>query len=171
MINKVKNIRDNKKGSTLVELMIVVVLIVVLIPSAVNMFISARKINGQAYIQHQGAVTLGETTDILRYLRNQGFSLLVNGSFYLIRNPGSSSWLVKSDLPNIDTYERYITVSDALRHQDTKNLYLTGDTGTSYSDPDTKKIVMQIIWSPSFLSLNLISQTVYITNWEKVITY
>ncbi len=162
--------RDNR-GSTLVELIVVVVLFVVLVPSSVYIYLSARKISGQAYIQHQAAVTLGETNDILRFLRNQGFDLLTNGSFYLIRDPGSSNWLVKSDLPNVDIYERYITVSDALRHDSTGDLYLPGDTGTSYSDPNTKKIDISVIWSPDYLPLEQISHTIYISNWQNTVTY
>ena len=155
----------------MVEIIIVVVLMVVLIPAALGVYISARKIGGQAYIQHQAAVTLGETNDILRFMRNQSFGLLVDGDFYLIRNPGTNSWLVKSDLPNLDTYERHITVSNALRHQGTNNLYLPGDSGASYEDPDTKKIDIQILWSPDYLPLDMSSQTIYISNWQDAFTY
>jgi hypothetical protein len=155
----------------LVEIIIVVVLMIVLIPAALSVYISARKIGGQAYTQHQAAVTLGETNDILRFMRNQSFDLLVDGDFYLIRNPGTNSWLVKSDLPNLDTYERHITVSNALRHLGTNNLYLSGDTGTSYEDPDTKKIDIEILWSPDYLPLDLSSQTIYISNWQDTYAY
>ena len=161
----------NTRGTTLVEIIIVVVLIVVLVPASLGMLISARKIGGQAYIQHQAAVTLGETNDILRYMRNQGYDLLVDGDFYLIRNPGTNSWLVKSDLPNLDTYERHITVSNALRHDGTNDLYFAGDTGASYEDPDTKKIDMEILWSPDYLPLDMASQTIYITNWQGAFAY
>ena len=87
------------------ELIIVIVLFAILVPSSVGIFIGARKISGQGYVQHLAAVTLGETSDILRYMRNQGFTLLVNGSFYLIRNPGTETWLIKSDLPDKDIFE------------------------------------------------------------------
>jgi hypothetical protein len=163
--------KANPRGSTIVELIIVVVLFVILVPASLGIFISARKISGQAYIQHQAAVTLGETNDILRYLRNQGFDLLIDGSFYLIRNPGTGSWLVKSDLPDIDIYERFITVSNALRHDGTNDLYFDGDVGPSHEDPDTKKVEIEVIWSPDYLPLETISHTIYITNWQKVITY
>ena len=153
------------------ELIIVTVLFAILIPTSVGVFIGAKKISGQAYIQHSAAVTLGETNDILRYMRNQGFDLLPNGSFYLIRNPGTSSWLVKSDLPDLDIFERYVTVSNALRHQDTDDIYFDDDSGPSYEDSDTKKIVISILWEPDYLPLDLITQTLYITNWQKPITY
>jgi len=165
------NLRVNKNGSTIVELIIVIVLFIILVPASVGVFISARKIGGQAYVQHQASVTLGETNDILRYLRNEGFDLLVNGEFYLIRNPGTGSWLVKSDLPDMDIYERFITVSNALRHQDTEDLYLPGDTGASYEDPDTKKVDISILWAPDYIPLDLISHTIYISNWQKTFTY
>lgn len=153
------------------ELIIVTVLFAILIPASVSIFIGARKITGQAYIQHSAAITLGETNDILRYMRNQGYSLLVDGSFYLIRNPGTGSWLVKNDLPDLDTFERYITVSNALRHTDTNDLYFDGDFGPSYEDPDTKKIVINILWEPDYIPSELISQIFYISNWQQPITY
>lgn len=162
----------DRKGSTLVEIILVIVLIVLIVPASLSIFISARKIGGQAYIQHQAAVTLGETEDILKFLRNQGYDLLANGEFYLVRNPGTNSWLVKDDMPDSsDIYERYITITDALRHQDTNNLYMDGDTGASYTDPDTKKIIMNILWSPDYLPLNESSQTIYMTNWQKAVVY
>lgn len=172
MLNKNStNLRGNKKGSTIVELIIVVVLLVVLIPASLGIFISARKISGQSYVQHQAAVTLGETNDIIRYLRNQGYDILTNGEFYLIRNPGTGSWLVKSDLPDMDVYERLVTVSNAQRHQSTDNIYMPSDTGPSYEDPDTKKVDIDILWAPDYLSLDLVSHTIYITNWQKTMTY
>ena len=172
MFQKQKRHHQNKpKGSTIIELIIVIVLFVILVPASLGIFISARKISGQAYIQHQAAMTLGETNDILRYLRNQGFDLLIDGSFYLIRNPGTGSWLVKNDLPDIDIYERFITVSNAMRHDGSNDLYLPGDSGPNHEDFDTKKIDIQILWSPDYLPLDTISHTIYITNWQKVITY
>ncbi len=161
----------NPKGSTIIELIIVIVLFIILVPASLSIFVSARKISGQAYIQHQAAMTLGETNDILRYLRNQGFDLLIDGSFYLIRNPGTGSWLVKNDLPDIDIYERFITVSNAMRHDGSNDLYLPGDSGPNHEDLDTKKIDIQILWSPDYLPLDTISQAIYITNWQKIITY
>ena len=162
---------QNQRGSTIIELIMVIVLFVILIPSSLGIYLSARKITGQSYIQHQAAVTLGETADILSFIRNQGYDLLTDGTFYLIRNPGTGSWLTKSDLPNMDTYERSITISDAIRHQITNNLYLDGDTGDSYVDSDTKKIIIKVLWSPDYLPLDLTTHTIYMTNWHKIISY
>ncbi|MBI5421670.1 hypothetical protein HZA44_00865 [Candidatus Peregrinibacteria bacterium] len=160
-----------KRGSSLVELVIVTVLFAILVPASLEVFVSGRKISGQSYIQHQAAVTLGEVDDILRYMRGMDFGLLPNGDFFLIRNPGTGSWLVKSDLPDKDTFERHIIVSSALRHTGTGDLYMPGDTGTSYEDPDTKKIDINILWAPDYLPLDLISHTIYLTDWTKSITY
>ncbi len=159
------------RGSSIIELIIVTVLFAVLVPTSLSLFVGARKISGQSYIQHQAAVTMGESADIVRYLRNLGFDQLVVGDFYLIRNPGTGSWLVKSDLPSKDTYERHIVVSNALRHTDTKNIYFDGDTGPSYEDPDTKKITINILWAPDYIPRDIITQTMYVSNWQKVITY
>ena len=153
------------------ELVIVTVLFAIMIPAASDIYISARKISGQSYIQHSAALTLGETTDILKFLRNQGFSQLENGSFYLIRNPGNNSWLVKSDLPDKELFERYIVVSNALRHEESGDLYFNGDSGPSYEDPDTKKIDISILWAPDYIPTDLISTTTYITDWENPIIY
>ena len=76
MTNQKSKITDRPKGFTLVEIILVIVLIVVLVPASLGIFISARKIGGQAYVQHQAAVTLGETEDILRFLRNWNRILL-----------------------------------------------------------------------------------------------
>ena len=165
------NHRVDKSGSTLVELIIVTILFAILIPSSLGIYISGRKITGQSYIQHAAAANLGETTDILEFLRNEDYNLLTNGSFYLIRNPGNKSYLIKSDLPDLDIFERYITVSNALRHSNTNDLYLEGDTGTSYEDPSTKKVEINILWEPDYIPLDLLSQTFYITDWQNNYPY
>ena len=169
---KIKN-RQNKgkRGSTIIELIVVTVLFAILIPIAIDLYVSARKISGQSYIQHYAALNLGESVDILRHMRNQGYELLVNGSFYLIRNPGTNSWLIKSELPDKDTYERYITITNALRHESTGDLYLDGDSGTYYEDPNTKKILVQILWAPNYIPSDLISYTFYISNWQNTYTF
>ena len=153
------------------ELIIVTVLFAVLVPISLDIFIGARKISGQSYIQHQAAVNLGESNDILRYLRNLSFDLISDGNFYLIRNPGTNSWLIKNDLPDKDIYERYITVENALRHDDTDDLYFDGDTGSYHEDPDTKKVTISILWAPDYIPMDLITQAIYISNWHKIITY
>lgn len=166
-----KKHRFSPKGSSLVELIIVTVLFAIFVPISLGIYIGGRKITGQSYIQHAAALALAETGDILEYMRNENYSLLENGSFYLIRNPGNNSWLIKSDLPDRDTFERYISVSDALRHTDTKNLYMLGDTGDSYADPDTKKIEIQILWAPDYIPMDLISRTFYVSNWQNAFTF
>jgi hypothetical protein len=171
LIKTILNYRQKPKGSSIVELIIVTVLFAVLVPSSLGIFLGARKITGQSYIQARAAVTFTETNDILHYLRNLDFSLLSNGEFYLIRNPGTGSWLVKNDLPSKETFERHVVVSDALRHQVSNDLYMDGDTGTSYSDPDTKKVVVSILWAPDYIPMDFITHTIYISNWRKVITY
>lgn len=171
LIKIFNKINRGKTGSSIVELIIVTVLFAILVPASIGIFVSASKINGQAYLQHSAAVTLGETNDILRFMRNQSFDLLNNGSFYLIRNPGSDSWLVKSDLPDKDVFERYITISNVLRHQFTGDIYLDGDIGTNYEDINTKKIDISVLWAPDYIPLDLISHTVYISNWQDAYTY
>lgn len=169
--NPKKKFWQKKEGSSLVELIIVTILFAIFVPISLNIFIGGRKITGQSYIQHAAATTLTETTDILEFIRNDGYHLLNEGSFFLIRNPGNNSWLIKSDLPDKDTFERYITVSQAQRHEANDDLYLEGDTGTSYEDPNTKKIEIEILWAPDYIPLDLISRTFYITDWQNDFTY
>ena len=161
----------DRRGSTIIELIIVTVLFAVFIPIAVDIYVTARKISGQSYLQHSAALSFGEATNILRHMRNQSHDFLVNGSFYLIRNPGTNSWLIKSELPDMDTYERYVSVSDAPRHESTNDLYLEGDTGSYYEDPDTKKVEIHILWAPSYIISDKIAYTFYVTNWQDTFTF
>ncbi len=166
-----KNHRPDTKGSSLVELIIVTILFAIFIPVSLGIFIGGRKITGQSYVQHAAAITLTETTDILEFIRNDGFDLLTEGSFYLIRNPGNNSWLIKSDLPDKDTFERFITVSNALRHESNDDLFMNGDIGTAYEDPNTKKIEIEILWAPDYIPLDLISRTFYVSDWQNDYVY
>lgn len=168
---KKKNHLSSRRGSTLMELIIVVVLFVILIPAALSIFLSARRVGGQAYVQNEAARTLGETADILRFMRNRGFDLLTNGEFYLIRNPGSDSWLIKSDVPNEDIFRRRVVISNALRHEATHQLYLPGDSGLSYEDPDTKKVDITVTWSTDYLPQDSLQHTLYVSNWQKTIVH
>lgn len=163
--------QKNSRGSSLVELIIVTILFAIFIPVSLGIFISGRKIAGQSYLQHYAATTMTETVDILKFLRVQGFGLISDGSFYLIRNPGNNSWLIKNDLPSKEAFERYITVSDALRHTSNDNIFFEGDTGDNYADPNTKEVNINILWAPDYIPLDLISQTFYITDWQNNYIY
>lgn len=165
------NLWADKRGSSLIELMIVTILFAIFIPVSLNINISGRKITGQSYIQHAGAANLTETTQILEFLRNEEFDLLSDGSFYLIRNPGNRSYLIKAEIPEKEAFERYVTISNAFRHNTNNDLYIDGDTGPNHEDPDTKQIEINILWAPDYIPLDLISQTFYITDWQKTITY
>ena len=143
--DKEKTPGKKKRGSSIVELIIVTVLFAILVPSSLAVYIGARKITGQSYIQHQAAVNLGESNDILRFMRSLSFDMLTEGDFYLIRNPGTNSWLIKSELPDKDLFERHIIVENAKRHQDTNDLYFEGDTGDFFIDPDTKKVTISSV--------------------------
>lgn len=171
MNNPILKHRQNVKGSSIVELIIVTILFALFVPISLGIYIGGRKITGQSYIQHAAALALTETTDILEYMRGQNFNLLGNGSFYLIRNPGNNSWLIKSDLPDKDTFERYITISNALRHQSSNHLYFDGDTGPFVEDSDTKKIEIQILWAPDYIPLDVISRTFFVSNWHNNFIY
>jgi len=166
----IKNFLKNNKGSSIIELIIVTVLFAIIIPSSIAIFVSARKINGQSYVQHSAATTLSETNDILMYLRNLNYNQLVNGDFYLIRNPGVGSWLIKNDLPDMDTFERHINISNAYRDDTSFNICIDSNAGCSL-DINTKKIEINILWAPDYIRSDTTSQIVYITNWETPITY
>jgi len=166
----IKNTFKNRHGSSIIELIIVIALFIIIIPSALVIFISARKINGQSYIQHSAATTLSETNDILLYLRNLSYDQLANGDFYLIRNPGAGSWLIKNDLPDMDTFERHVNISTAYRHTSNGNI-CTDSTSGCNPDNNTKKIEINILWAPDYIKSETTSQTVYISNWESPITY
>lgn len=161
----------NRSGLSMVELIIVTVLFMILVPTSLAIFVGARKITGQSYIQHQAAITSSESSDILHYMRNLDFDWLVNGTFFLIRNPGTGSWLVKSDLADMDIFERRVVVSDARRHLSTNDIYFDGDTGVFYEDANTKRVDVSVVWAPDYLPLDLLTHTLYITNWQRVITY
>lgn len=169
--NAKKKFQLDKKGSSLVELIIVIILFAAFVPISLNIFIGGRKVTGQAYVQHAAARALTETTDILVFIRNKSFNLLADGSFYLIRNPGNNSWLIKNDLPDKDTFERFITISSALRHQSSDDLYFDEDIGPSYTDANTKKIKIEILWAPDYIPLDLISRTFYISDWQNSYIY
>ena len=71
----------------------------------------------------------------------------------------------------MDIFERRIIVSNALRHTDTHDIYFDGDAGDSYEDTDTKKVEISVIWAPDYMPVGSLAHTLYITDWQKVVTY
>ena len=63
------------------ELIVVTILFLILVPASLGIFVGARKITGQSYVQNRAAVTLGETNDILRYMRNLDFGIFQEETF------------------------------------------------------------------------------------------
>ena len=159
------------KGFGLIEVIIAVVIMTIFVTVGATMFITARRSAGQAFIQNTAAITLAETREMLEHMRNQDADLLSNGSFYLTRELEFSSWLIQSELPDDDLFVRQVTIEDALRHSADDHLYMDGDTGASYADPNTKKVTIQILWAPEFTPSSLLSNIIYFSNWDESYTF
>ena len=163
-----------KKGSSIVELIIVTVLFAVLIPAALGIFLAGLKISGQGYIQHEAATALNETGDTIRFMRTRGFATLLpegeeENTFYLVRTQ-EGHWLQKGSLAE-ELFSREITVARAYRNNTTNNICTDYDPDSPdpncSEDEDTRKITLKILWSPDYIPQEILTQVFYLTNWQK----
>ena len=166
--------QKNKKGSSIVELIIVTVLFAVLVPAALGIFLAGLKISGQGYIQHEAATALGETGDTIRFLRTRGFATLLaegeeENTFYLVRTQ-EGHWLQKGSLTE-ELFSREITVNKSYRNNTTNDICTDYDPSSPdpncNEDQNTRKITVKILWSPDYIPQEILTQVFYLTDWQR----
>ena len=147
-----------KKGSSLIELILVFALIALLLPVLISGLTSSREGKAQQIQKFKANTLLKETQEVVKSIKERGWnSLPGNGTYH--PEISQNKWNLNAGAGTNDGYTTTVEISDMYRDQN-GNIATTG----GLLDSSTKKILSTISWSTPFSSS--ISSTTYMTRFR-----
>ena len=128
-------------GQSLVELLIAIGLTSILLPTFILSVVSSREGKAQQNQRIDAVVIMKSTEEIVRSVRNQGWSgFAVNGTFHPVQS--GTKWALAAGADTVNGLARSVVISDVNR--DT-----TGQIATSGGtlDPSTKQATVTLSWN------------------------
>jgi type II secretory pathway pseudopilin PulG len=126
-------------GQSLVELLVVMGLMALLLPTLATALVTSREGRAQEKQRQEATWLLREAREAVRSVREEGWSNFTNGTFHPAAT--SSGWLLSSGSESINSYTRQVVLSDVYRNS-------SGAVVTSGGtlDPSTKKVRYVVSW-------------------------
>lgn len=151
------------KGQSLVELLIVMALLSIVLPTLFLGFLSSREGKAQQKQRIEATLLLREGQEALRNIREKGFSNIKTNGIYYPVVLADNSWGLAPGSENRGEFIRKIEVDDAKRDANGNIV----DNGTI--DPSTKKIVITVSWNKPYSSS--VSSSTYLTRYLNNTTF
>lgn len=156
---------NNKKGQSLIELLVVMALAAVLMPPIITGFMSSRDGRAQQKQRSLATALLKQTQEEIRNIRESGWNNFAkNGSFY--PQLSGSSWTLVPGSTTVNGFTKQVLISDVYRSI-SGAIVISPTPGTL--DPSTKKVTTTISWSLPRTSS--ISQVTYLTRFRDNLPY
>jgi type II secretory pathway pseudopilin PulG len=144
MIEIKNNLKKTKTGFSLIEIIVSISLFMIFVVAVLNTInYSFKQIVHSANI-NQANILAEETLEIVKNIRDNNFSNLVNGGFGLSASTGK--WILIEAADTVGIFERNIEISD-------------------FND-DQKLIIVTINWSDNVSADNTFTARTYLTNWR-----
>jgi len=156
MSQKVKHF--NKKGGSLIELILVFALIALLLPVLISGLTSSREGKAQQIQKFTANMLLKETQEAVKSIKERGWTALPSNGTYHVQI-SQNMWTFVSGVGTNNGYTTSVVLSDVYR---TSNGSVATIGGTL--DSSTKEILSTISWSTPFSSS--ISATTYMTRFR-----
>lgn len=162
-MEKIINQASRKFGQSLVELLLIIGLSAIVLPSLITGLVSSRNGRPQQNQRLQATTLMKETVEAVRNVREKGWnSFAVNGTYHPVIS--SSAWSLATGSAVLNGFTQQLVISDVSRNS-SGVIVTTGGT----VDPSTKKVVVTISWtSPNVSS---VSSTLYLTRYLDNITH
>jgi Tfp pilus assembly protein PilV len=156
MFNKYSN-----TGSSVIEVLVAVGIFIIIAVTSLSAIIGATNIGRLTQEQTEASQLAQQGYEATVSIRNNDWTNLANGTYGL--NNTGSQWVFSgsSDVDVSGKFTRTVTIESVNR--DGNNAIVTSG-GTA--DPDTKKITINVAWSPSPTRNNNIQFVSYLTNWQ-----
>lgn len=148
-------------GSSVIEILVAMGIFVVISVTALSAIIGATNIGRLTQEQTQASQLAQQGFEATSSIRNNNWDSLVNGTHGLSTAGSQWSFSGTSDVDSSGKFTRSITIESVNR--DANNVIVTSG-GTL--DEDTKKITINVAWSPSPSRSNNVSFVSYLTNWQ-----
>lgn len=137
-----------KKGFSLIEVILAVSLFAILAVALGGSFIYGELSLVSTYEREKAFLIAQEGQDVVRWIRDQDFALLVAGSYGIIENTGQWEFQASPDVTD-SRYTRTMTIND--------------------QSTSTKEILAQVTWQDSLQQSKTITLNSLLTNWQETI--
>lgn len=153
----------NKKGQSLIELLIVMALAAVLMPPIFTGFMSARDGRAQQKVRQSANALFKETEEEVKNIKEGGWSnISTNGTFH--PQLSGATWTLVAGSTIFNDFTQQVVISDVYRDSATGAIVSTG----GILDPSTKKLVTTISWTLPYSSS--INSTSYFSRHNNVVS-
>ncbi len=140
----------NKKGSSLIELIVIFSLIAILLPVLITALTLSSEGKAQQNQKFMAVIALKETAEAVKSIKERGWNTLpTNGTYH--PTISSNKWILSGGSATSDGLTTSVVISDVYRDE---NGLIVANGG--FADGSTKKITSTISWTtpiPSSLSL------------------
>lgn len=146
-IGKLNYLNKAKFGQSLIELLISIGLSAILIPAVFAGLAVSREGRPQEKQRFEATALLKEAEEAVRSVREAGWSNISTNGNYYPQVSGSSWILTPCSCPQINGYQRQISITEVQRDSSGQ---IVENGGTI--DPSTKKIITSVSWTTPFNS-------------------
>ena len=161
------NQNDNKKGASIIEILIVIAIIVIALTSLLGVATFSLRISTLMRETNQANNLSQEVMEAVRNFRD-GTSWDVDGlgklatstDYYPQATSSPSKWQLVQGIENIDGFTRKVVFEDVMRDSNSNIV----EAGTY--DPNTKKVIVTVSWKERGREHKLEIFT-YLTNWKQ----
>ncbi len=159
---RVDLIMHNKKGQSLIEILVVIAIMSIVLPAIISGFVVSREGRVQQQRRLRAAEIMKETQEIVRIIRENGWSnIAIDNTYHPVVSGNSWTLVAGSDI--IDGMTREIIVTSVYR----ENGKIVTSGGSL--DPSTKAITVRIAWNQPFPSA--VQSDFYLTRYLENETY
>lgn len=159
-----KKWKDNKKGISIIEILIVIAIIVIALTSLLGLIVFSLKVSTLMKETTQANNLAQETLEAVRNFRDgtdwnaDGLGALTAGVIYYPQKSGDTppKWQILSGEETVNGFTRKVVFDEVYRDVN-DNIVETGDI-----DPDTIKVITTISWKDKTIEL-----ATYFTNWRR----
>lgn len=139
--------RTKKKGSATVEAILAISLFALIITGVIGAFLYSVQSNYAASVVNQASFLVDQGFSATKSIKDTSFASLVNGTYGL--SSGGSSWSFSGSSDTSGIFTRTVSISTV--------------------DVLTKQITVTVSWPPQFTGVSNISQSMYLTNWDRFV--
>lgn len=154
-----KNLRSNKTGFTLVELMLAISIFVIVAMGVAVPIAGSHLSNMENKKITQANAVFNETWEAVRSIRNRDWDNLINKTHGLTDSSGYWEFYGSND--QMDGFTRSVVITDA-RRDSSGNLVVEGGD----IDPDTKHVKVQLSWKPTPYTVRMLEAESLLTNYK-----
>ncbi|MFA6099214.1 MAG: prepilin-type N-terminal cleavage/methylation domain-containing protein [Patescibacteria group bacterium] len=152
----------NKKGQSLLELIIAMAIFILIVSSIMFLVLDAHTSDRQGLERTQATLLAQEGAEAAASIANRGWRNLADGKYGINDKPGHWDWQPTPDVID-NIYTRQTAVETVNR--DTQGEIT--DTG-GLPDPDTKKVTTKVSWDFTIARPSEVTIETYLTNWRSL---